>query len=455
MQLKNKHIVVVGLARSGLAVARFLTKHGAKVTVTDQAGAGGLGAIVDQAREMPLSLELGGHRTETFKSADMIVVSPGVPLTIDPLVQARSAGIPILGEIELAARYIQTPILAVSGTNGKTTTTELLGGMLAASGKKIFVGGNIGNPLIEIAERDADLDAVIAEISSFQLDTTERFQPHVAVLLNISPDHLDRYDGVAGYAASKGQLFKNQTSADFAVCHGSDPLVQQQIQQAHSRIINFYPRLPVNGMTGPGAVIFPDHIELSITGKEQRRIDLSKTRLKGAHNRENIAAASLAALCAGGDIACIQKALDDFQPLAHRMELVRTLNGVSFYNDSKATNVDAVVRALEGFEEPVVLIMGGRNKGYDFATMIEPVTRSVKKLIVLGESTQQIMAALQHAPRKGAVIAKDMAEAVTLAYSAAQAGDAVLLSPACASFDMFANYAQRGETFRRLVGDLD
>jgi UDP-N-acetylmuramoylalanine--D-glutamate ligase len=454
MNLARQHIVVVGLARSGLAVARFLISRGAQVTVTDQAGADGLGPVVEQARSLGAALELGGHRMATFDAADQIVISPGVPLTIEPLVRARRKGIPIIGEIELAARHIQAPIIAVSGTNGKTTTTELLGRMLAASGREVFVGGNIGNPLIEIVDTQAHLDAVVAEISSFQLDTTRDFHPHIAVLLNISPDHLDRYADVQAYAASKGTLFRNQTANDFAVCHGGDLLVQQQVAGALCRVINFYARPPSKAFSGPGAVIHPDHIELSVPGKGQGRLDLTHTGLKGGHNVENISAATLAALCADGNLIGIQKALDEFQPLAHRMELVRTIRGISYYNDSKATNVDAVQRALEGFSSPIILIMGGRNKGYDFTSLYNQIRQSVKKLIVIGEAAEQILAVLADAPREGADKAKDLADAVAQADAAAKSGDVVLLSPACASFDMFANYAQRGDVFRRLVGEL-
>jgi UDP-N-acetylmuramoylalanine--D-glutamate ligase len=454
MNFDQQHIVVVGLARSGLAVARFLLTRGARVTVTDQAAAEGLGPVADQARDLGVTLELGGHHTATFDAADQIVISPGVPLTIEPLVRARRNGIPIIGEVELAARHIQAPIIAVSGTNGKTTTTELVGRMLAASGRQVFVGGNIGNPLIEIVDRQAHLDAVVAEISSFQLDSTQDFHPHIAVLLNISPDHLDRYADVQAYAASKGTLFRNQTADDYAICHGSDPLVQHQAAPALSRKLNFYSRPPAHGFSGPGGMIHTDHIELSVPGKDGGRLDLTHTALKGGHNLENISAAALAALCADGTLTGIQKALDEFQPLAHRMELVRVVRGISYYNDSKATNVDAVQRALEGFASPIILIMGGRNKGYDFASLFSQIRQSVKQLIVIGEAADQIMAVLSEAPHEGARKAKDLADAVALAHGAARPGDVVLLSPACASFDMFANYAQRGEVFRRLVGEL-
>jgi len=446
--------VVFGLARSGLAVARFLKTQGARVTVTDQIGEQGLGPFVEQARQLAIDLELGGHRAETIAGADMIVISPGVPHTIQPLVVARERGISVIGEVELAARFIKTPIVAVSGTNGKTTTTELLGRMLAASGLQVFVGGNIGNPLVEIAGRDRELDVVVAEISSFQLDTTELFHPHVGVLLNISPDHLDRYASEGDYAKAKGRLFRNQGPGDYAVCRGDDPLVQEQCQGIESRCFNFYTNLPEGGGDIAGAIITPGRIVITIPGQEACSIDLSRTALIGPHNRENIAAACLAALAVGADIEAVQKAVDQFRTLAHRIEPVATVNGVQFINDSKATNVDAVVRALECFDHPVVLIMGGRNKGYDFAPLYDHVKRHVRKLIVIGEAREEILAALAQAPAEGAETAPDLPTAVQRGYAVAQPDDTVLLSPACASFDMFANYAQRGDTFRRAVESL-
>ncbi|MDA8140590.1 MAG: UDP-N-acetylmuramoyl-L-alanine--D-glutamate ligase [Desulfobacteraceae bacterium] len=454
MDLRDKHVVVMGLARTGLAVARFLKSQGARVTVTDQATEKGLGHFAQEVRSLEVALELGGHRPDTLAAAHMIVISPGVPHTIAPLEEARRKGIPVIGEIELSARFIKAPIVAISGTNGKTTTTELLGRMLAASGKRVFVGGNIGNPLIAIAGRDAELDAIVAEISSFQLDTTETFRPHVAVLLNISPDHLDRYDSVAAYADSKGRLFRNQGPEDYAICHGGDPLVQAQCRDLRACLLNFYPQPPANGGPGIGAIITPKQIAIHIPGKAEGRIDLSQAPLMGPHNRENIAAATLAAMAVDADLAAVQRTINEFQTLAHRLEPVGTVNGVQFINDSKATNVDAVIRALECFDRPVVLIMGGRNKGYDFAPLFDHIRRRAKKLIVIGEARDEILEAVAQAPAQGTETAVDLPEAVRRAFAAAQPGDTVLLSPACASFDMFANYAERGATFRRAVGEL-
>jgi UDP-N-acetylmuramoylalanine--D-glutamate ligase len=454
MELSGRHILVVGLARSGLAVARFLKSRKARVTVTDQASAQGLGAFMPEALELELDLELGGHRLQTFEAVDLIVISPGVPHSIAPLEHARSKGIPVIGEVELAARFIRKPIIAVSGTNGKTTTTELLGRIMAASGLRAFVGGNIGNPLVQIAGRDADLDLIVAEISSFQLDTCERFHPHVAVLLNITPDHLDRYASMTDYADSKGRLFTNQGPADYAVCHGSDPLVQARCRGLRSSLLNFYPQPPPNGAEGRGAIITPKQVIVHIPGLIQGRIDLTRSALIGPHNRENIAAAALAALASGATLEAVQQTVDEFQAPAHRLEPAGTVGGVQFIDDSKATNVDAVIRALECFDRPVVLIMGGRNKGYDFTALFDHVRTRAKKLIVIGEARAEILSALAQAPPQGAEEAADMAQAVQRAYAAARPGETVLLSPACASFDMFANYAERGNVFRRSVEAL-
>ncbi|MCP4748950.1 MAG: UDP-N-acetylmuramoyl-L-alanine--D-glutamate ligase [Desulfobacteraceae bacterium] len=454
MHLKDRHVVVFGLGRSGLAVTRFLRSRGARVTITDQAGPKELGDFVETASQLGAELELGGHCSDTLTSADLVVISPGVAHTIEPLNQARQRNVEVIGEIELACRFIKTPIIAVSGTNGKTTTTELLTRMLVSSGLKVFTGGNIGTPLIEIAGADESLDVVIAEISSFQLDTADSFKPHVAVLLNITPDHLDRYSSLEDYARSKGRLFKNQGIEDFAICNGDDDTVKQQCSRIASRLLLFCRSLPQEDKPRPCATIMPGAIHFYIPGLATGKIDLSKTGLTGPHNHENIAAAGLAALSAGAALESLQSAVDQFHALAHRLEPVGTVNGVDFVNDSKATNTDAVIRALECFDRPILLIMGGRNKGYDFSSLKNLIRRHVKKLFVLGQAGSQIMACLGNYPAHGTEMTPDLEAAVVQAYKSAEKGDTVLLSPGCASFDMFTSYAQRGDTFRRLVGEL-
>ena len=454
MELSARHIVVVGLARSGLAVARFLKESGAQVTITDRAAKADLGGFVDQALALDIDLELGGHQEATIQSADLVVVSPGVPHTLPVFQAARNRGIELIGEMELASRFIRKPIVAVTGTNGKTTVTELVGRMLAESGKKVFVGGNIGNPLVEIAGKDAGLDVIVAEVSSFQLDTMATFHAHVAVLLNITPDHLDRYTDFEAYGRSKSRVFENQGVSDFAIYPVDDPRVRKYCQGIAGGRLPFYSRSAHEGPPTSGAVITSSQIVVTIPDKVEGIIDLGRTGLAGPHNMENIAAAGLAALAAGGTLEGVQSALDAFQALPHRIETVRTLRRIRFVNDSKATNVDAVIRALECFDGPVVLIMGGRNKGYDFTTLRDPVQRRVKKLIAIGESADEILNALGRAPAGGGEKAADLEQAVLRAYESASAGDTVLLSPACASFDMFASYAERGDRFRRLVEGL-
>ena len=451
MELAEKNILVVGLGKSGLAVARFAAHKGAIVTVTDLSDAAALAAHVPELKKMGTRLVLGEHPPDIFKQAELIVVSPGVPHTIKPLTLARKAGIPVMGELEFASRFILEPVVAVTGTNGKTTTTALLGKMLACSGKQVFVGGNIGNPLIEYVEKGAAADVVVLEVSSFQLDTASTFRAHVAVLLNISADHLDRYDGFAAYALSKGKIFENQAPEDTAVINRMDPEVKKLAATCRAAVKPFFHAGRNGTVTDAGAEIFTDRI-LIHTGAKPLILDLQQAPLTGTHNHENIAAAALAALAAGGSTAGIQKAIDTFRGLAHRLEAVATINGVLYVDDSKGTNVDAVARALETFDRPTILIMGGRDKGGDYTVLQPHLEKTVKKLVVMGEAATTIETQL------GAIApvqsAGDMAQAVQLATAASDPGDVVLLSPACSSFDMYDSYSQRGEDFRQQVNTL-
>ena len=436
MQLANKNIVVVGLGMSGFAVARFLKKRGATVIVTDKAEEDKLEAYAPVLREMGVKMELGQHRIDTFEKSDLIIVSPGVPHDILPIKKAALKGIPILGEIELACRFILEPVVAVTGTNGKTTTTTLLGDMLKNSGKKVFVGGNIGNPLIDYVDKGEKAEIIVVEVSSFQLDTIDTFRPKVAVALNITEDHLDRYSDFAAYASSKARIFENQKESDVAVFNGLDPFTGSICKDIKSKKLPFY-----NQMT--------DDAEINTIFK---LLDFSSINLLGKHNLENAYAASLAALAIGGSLEGIQSALSNFKGLLHRLEHVASINGINFFDDSKATNVDAVAKALETFSKPIILIMGGRDKGGNFQTLRDLVCQRVKKLIVLGEAKEDILFALGDiTPTKGA---SSMEDAVLSAYHAASPGDVVLLSPACASFDMYDSYARRGEDFCRAVDKL-
>ncbi len=460
MQLKDKKIVVIGLGRTGLATTRFLHQKGARVLVADTADESQLGDSVGMLREMGVALELGPHRAASFQDADLIVVSPGVSHTIEPIERARSRGIPLMGEVELASRFIKEPIVAVTGTNGKTTTTELLGQMLKNSGISVFIGGNIGKPLIEYAGSDQKKQIVVAEISSFQLDTIDCFRAKISVLLNISADHLDRYPNFEAYADSKMRVFNNQQADDIAVLNGSDPLIRSKTKAIKSQRL-FFPSLEADEQ---GAILNGKRIILNLDKlkriqskirvphsacRNQEYLDIAKLRLRGRHNFENACAASLAALASGATLEGIQKTLDHFKGLAHRLELVATVNGVHYYNDSKATNVDGVLRALDSFSKPVVLLMGGRDKGSNFSVLRDHIRAHAKALIVMGEAAESIRAALgQLLPTK---VAASMQDAVTTAFQDADPKDVVLFSPGCASFDWYRNYAERGDDFRRAV----
>jgi len=452
MELAEKNILVVGIGKSGLAVARFAGRRGATVTVTDLCDEAALAARLPELRQMGARLVLGRHPVEIFQQADLIVVSPGVPHTIEPLKMARKRNIPVIGEMEFASRFIREPVVAVTGTNGKTTTTSLLGEMLALSGKRVFVGGNIGKPLIEYVQENAGAEIVVIEVSSFQLDTASTFRADVAVLLNISEDHLDRYDSFEAYVASKGRIFSNQTPEDTAVINLMDPDVKKSAASCRAKVRPFFHAGRNGSDPESGAVIFEKKIIIHAGGGKRVSLDLNQALLTGAHNRENIAAAALATLAAGGTAAGIQAAINSFRGLAHRLETVDTINGVLYVNDSKGTNVDAVARALDAVGRPTVLIMGGRDKGGDYTLLRQILERTVKQLVLMGEAAGVIETQLGSATP--VLNAADMAQAVKLAAAASDPGDVVLLSPACSSFDTYDSYSQRGEDFCKRVREL-
>ena len=460
MELANKTIIVVGLGSTGIAVARFLKNRGATVIVSDQAAEESLGSRAQKIHEMGIAMELGPHRTRTFEKADLVVLSPGVSHTIEPVLRAKECGVPVIGEIELASRFIKEPIIAITGTNGKTTTTEILGSMLISSGFNVFVGGNIGNPLISYADGEKKADFIVAEISSFQLDTIDAFRPRISVLLNITVDHLDRYPSFDAYAASKLRIFENQQPSDLAVLNGSDPLVRSLTEPLKNTKL-YYGSLNKGEL---GAVNNGTKIRFCFKESERRNnkgplahlsscdqqfLNVSDFNLIGRHNLENAAAAALAALAAGASPDTVQEALNRYQGAAHRLEHIDTLHGVDFFNDSKATNVDAVIRAVESFSKPVVLIMGGLDKGSNFQALREILPRHAKKLIVMGKAAARIQSALGDTiPTTSAV---SMADAVKQAYRVVSPDNVILLSPGCASFDMYDNYVQRGEDFKKTV----
>jgi len=446
LDLNGKSVLVVGLGRSGIAAAQLCAARGARVTVTDKRDAGALGAGLGG---LPAGVrrELGGHKRETFVTADLIVLSPGVP-EIPELAAARAAGVAVTGEMELASHFVSSTLIAITGTNGKSTTTTLVGDMMRATGRPTFVGGNLGEPLAEAVTTPAgDARGVcVVEASSFQLETADTFHPHVAVLLNVTADHLDRYPDMDAYAAAKARVFAAQTADDFAVVNLEDPLAMRASQGVPSRRIGFSNVRPLSegGYTDDTALVIklPDHAP-------ERYANTLPWLVGQRHNQANALAALLASRLAGATQAEARAGLLAFQPLAHRMEPVADAGGVAYYDDSKGTNVSAVVAALDGFARPVVLIAGGRDKGGDYAPLADVLRRVGRAAVLIGEAAEKMQAAFAGAlPIERAATMDDAVEA---ARRLAQPGDAVVLSPACSSFDMFRDYAHRAEVFRAAV----
>jgi UDP-N-acetylmuramoylalanine--D-glutamate ligase len=447
MDLKDKKILVVGLARTGAAVARFLAERGARVTVSDSKGREALADFLEALSGLDIAYELGGHGDDTFRSADLIVVSPGVPMNIAPLTLARNSGVPVISEIELAYRYIDAPIAAITGTNGKTTTTTLTGEIFRKCGFSTFVGGNIGNPLIDLVISGERAERVVAEISSFQLEGIVDFRPRVAVLLNITEDHLDRYASYQEYIDAKLMVFANQTSEDFAVLNIDDPLVAACAGKIAARVV------PMSRFTEleQGIYYRDGKITFAWEGRTEH-FPTASFKLRGVHNIDNCMAALATALLLGCPAASALAAVEGFSGLHHRMELVATVNGVEYYNDSKGTNVGSVVKSLESFPGNITLIAGGKDKGGEYAPLAELVRERVRHLILLGEAREKIRGALGQLTHT--ILVNSLEEAVQEANRLAVPGDVVLFSPACSSFDMFKNYEVRGECFISAVREL-
>jgi UDP-N-acetylmuramoylalanine--D-glutamate ligase len=452
MQIKGQKITVMGLARTGLAAARFLASHDAQVTATDMRSEAELSAVLTELAGLDINFVLGSHNINDFTKADLVVVSPGVPREHPLLQQAVAAGVKVISEVELAACLIDAPLAAVTGTNGKTTTVTLLDQMLRASGFDSHLGGNVGTPLIEVAEQlsasrsQAD-QVVVAEISSFQLEWIEQFRPRVAALLNISEDHLDRYQSYQDYIDAKLRIFENMTGSDHAVVNYDDPLVWQAAQKISARL---FPFSRFHSFEERGIFLHRDCLVARDQGNEFS-FPLEVFKLHGVHNLENIMAALGCALLMGCKRDDCLTVLENFTPLQHRMQFVREVNGVRYFEDSKATNVGSVVKALESFER-VVLIAGGKDKGGSYMPLAELVRERVSHLILIGEATermQQELGGFTDCQR-----ADSLPEAVIMASQAAVPGDVVLLSPACSSFDMFKDYEERARCFVDAVRGL-
>ncbi len=447
MELNGKRVLVVGLGKSGVASAVFMKKHGAKVTVSDTKSGDELRNEIPVLLDNGITVETGGHGDRTFRGQDLIVVSPGVAVDAPPLVQARSLGESVIGEIELAAQFLPGPIVAITGSNGKTTTTTLTGEIMAAAGFPSLVGGNIGTPAISLAERAKSDTVIVLEISSFQLETVQTFRPKVAVVLNITPDHLDRHRTFEIYTNAKARIFENQQGSDFAVLNADDPTCVSMASRARSKVFWFsrQKEVPQGAWVREGNIVFRD-------GSNQTEImQVSEIPLKGAHNLENVLAAVCASVLMGCAPAKIRQAVQNFKAVEHRLEYTATINEVDYYNDSKATNVDATIKALESFPANIHLILGGKDKGSDYTVLNDLLRQRVKRVYTIGAAATKIESQI-NGPE--VVHAETLDNAIRKAHAVAQPGDVVVLAPACASFDQFKNYEHRGQVFKDIVKGL-
>ena len=449
MEIKGKKILVVGLGKSGLAAALFLRRRGAQVTVSDVRSAEALAKDIPALLEEGIMVEAGGHGLLTFRRQDLIVVSPGVPLNTPELAQVKSFGLPVIGEIELAARFLKGKILAITGSNGKTTTTALVGEILAAAGLPTLVGGNIGVPVVALIDPSTDQTWSVLEVSSFQLESTSKFHPSIAVILNITPDHLDRHGSFENYARAKEQIFASQNENDFLVLNSDDTRAAQAASRATSQVYWFSVEHPVEkgAWLEDGYVVYRGSKDAPI----EKIMPLSGIPLKGTHNVENVLAAVCAARLAGAAAEPIRQAVESFQAVEHRLEYVATINGVEYYNDSKATNVDATMKAVASFNSGIRLILGGKDKGSDYTQLADLLRARVRAVYTIGTAAAKIESQL-----RGVVplqSCETLDKAVTMAANAAHPGDIVLLAPACSSFDQFESYEHRGRVFKQLVSD--
>jgi UDP-N-acetylmuramoylalanine--D-glutamate ligase len=448
MDVKGKRVLVVGLGKSGVASSMFLQARGAKVTVSDAKAEEQLRGEIPGLLDKGIVVETGKHGERTFRDQDLIVVSPGVPNDVPQLQNARRMGIPVIGEIELSARYLQGQIIAITGSNGKTTTTTLTGEVIAAGGRKALVGGNIGTPAITFVEQSSPETWVVLEISSFQLETIETFRPHIAAILNITPDHLDRHGSMENYIAAKARIFENQSKNDFAVLNADDATTASMGKGLKSQVYWFSRRKEVErgAFVRGGRIVFRD-------AKGERDImSADEMTLKGLHNLENVLSAVAMGSLAGIEPAAIRQAVKDFKAVEHRLEYVTTIRGVQYFNDSKATNVDATIKALESFPGRIHLILGGKDKGSDYTLLNALLRERVKKVYTIGAAAEKIEG--QIAGVVEIVAAGTLDAAVKKAAETAESGDIVLLAPACASFDQFQSYEQRGRVFKEAVHQL-
>ena len=448
IDLAGKRVLVVGLARTGLVVSMFAAGYGATVTATDEKPETELADAAAKLRAAGVKLELGGHAPATFLEQDLIVLSPGVPAKLPALELARARGIPVWSEIELAWRLLRGKLVAITGSNGKTTTTALVAHILRTAGIPVLVGGNIGVPLLSLVESSADTSVTVAEISSFQLEAIEAFRPEIGVVLNLTPDHLDRHASFEEYAAAKMRLFANQLDRDAALLNADDPEITKRMpSRSHVYWFSRQKRVAEGAFVRDGQIFFrAEGAEVPLARRDQ-------ISLRGEHNVENVLAACAAAYLAGAAPAAIATGVQTFRGVEHRLEFVAEIGGVTFYNDSKATNVDAALKAIEAFPGPVLVILGGKDKGSPYTPLREPLQGRARLAILIGAAAEKIASELAGAlPIEHA---GTLDRAVRLAFERAQPGDTVLLAPACSSFDQFENYEQRGRAFKDAVAKLE
>jgi len=448
---RDKRVTILGLARSGEAAANLLSTLGAHVLVSDQKNEGQLREAVDRliSEHTQIKFHLGGHPDEIIRGADLIVKSPGVPMEIPVLESARGMGVPVIGEVELAYRVCRSPIIAISGTKGKSTTSTLLGQILSKSRSgKTIVAGNIGRPITRYVLSLTEEDLLVLEVSSFQLEATVDFAPKISVILNIKQDHFDRHGSIEAYAAAKYRIFANQAGDDYTVLNADDPLTMACASQTRAKVILFSTRQKLDG----GIFLENGEIVANLHGARTVVCGCDELRMPGQHSLSNAMAATAVALVYGVDPKLIREELKSFSGLEHALEFVDQVRGVKFINDSKATNVVSLKAALESLSENAILIMGGRDKGNDYDPIKPLVQEKVSHLILIGESADKILKAI--GSYTSVHRATTMADAVNMGYSLANPGDTVILSPACASFDMFRDYAERGLVFKEAVKEI-
>ena len=450
LEVKNKRVLVVGIARSGVAVANFLVNKGTRVVLTDKKTREELAETLKEIPVQSVEIIAGEYPDFQIGDFDFLVVSPGVPLSVPPVQQAFTQGIPVYSELELAYRFSRSPIVAITGTNGKTTTTTLLGEIFKHSGQKVCVGGNIGLPLALEVEKYGPDDVIVAEVSSFQLECIKQFKPRVALILNFTPDHLDRHGNMENYIAAKARIYENQDRNDFTVLNYDDPGVAALAAESSGKVIFFSRKHKLE----EGIFVEDGQVTVNFRGVVETICPAGEVLIKGGHNLENALAAVAAAFVMGVPALVIGETLRKFKGVAHRLESVAEIDGVKFINDSKGTNPDASIKALEAYDEPIVLLAGGRNKGNDFSEFAQKINEKVRSLVILGECRNEIRAAVEKIGFHQIIEAGSFEEAVQIAAKEAVAGEVVLLSPACASWDMFKDFEERGERFKEVVMNL-